>query len=167
MSFDKPEPPGYAVPTGGVLVHQIGPEWVTDPRSRRARAAGDEGDGGGRSDPHAHEGADARAADRAGAVRVGRRADSRHSGGINSADARAPLGITPEIASTGPRPRSHPGTGTGRRSAARFKRPSASAGPVTNCRPKTIFTRWPRQPGGKRNAQLNVVRHELASMVVI
>src|SRR5207249_8235299 len=33
----------------------------------------------------------------ADAVRVGRRADSRHSGGINSADARAPVGIAPGI----------------------------------------------------------------------
>jgi dienelactone hydrolase len=33
-------------------------------------------------------------------VRVGRRADSRQSGGINSANARAPVGIAQEIAST-------------------------------------------------------------------
>ena len=48
-----------------------------------------------------------------------------------------------------------------------FKRPSASAGPVTNRRPKAIFRGWPRQPGGKRNVQLDVVRRELASMSVI
>ena len=53
----------------------------------------------------------------------------------------------------------------GRCSAARFKRPSESAGPVTNRRPKTSLRRRPRQPGGKLNAQLNVVRHELSRWV--
>src|SRR5207244_1463076 len=43
----------------------------------------------------------------ADAVRIGRRADSRQSGGINSADAGAPVGIAPGIASTSARPRSH------------------------------------------------------------
>jgi hypothetical protein len=56
--------------------------------------------------------------------------------------------------------------GIGHCSAARFKRPSESAGPVTNRWPKTISRSQPRQPGGKLNAQLNVVRHELASMGV-
>src|SRR5207248_2565928 len=41
----------------------------------------------------------------ADAERVGRRADSRQSGGINSADGRAPVGIAPAIASTSARPR--------------------------------------------------------------
>jgi hypothetical protein len=57
--------------------------------------------------------------------------------------------------------------GKGRCSAARFKRLRESAGPVTSRRPRTISTSRPRQPGGKLKCQLNIVRHEFASMGVI
>jgi len=43
-------------------------------------------------------------------------------------------------------------------SAARFSRASESAGPETNLLPIAASINRPRQPGGKRNAQLYVTR---------